>query len=250
MAAALGILGGMGPLASARFLRTVYEMKVTVREQDMPRILLDSDPAIPDRTTAVLAGPAAVERVTAVLAARLRGLLDGGADRVVVACFTAHHFLDGIDAHLRRPVLSLIDRAVADLRTTPGRLLLLATDGTRAARVFERARHWPTVAERVVLPEGADQSRVHRMVYELKRGGSHSSALTEVGALVRRHGCTGVVLGCTELHLVWPQLVARYGRRNVVDALLSIAEKVPTGAWERPDGTQPLESTAPGALAG
>jgi len=239
MAAALGILGGMGPLASARFLRTVYEMKVIIREQDMPRILLDSDPAVPDRTAAVLGGPAAAERVIAALAARLRGLLNGGADRVVVACFTAHHFLDGVDADLRRPVLSLVDRAMAEAHTAPGRLLLLATNGTRAARVFERAPHWPSVAERVVWPEPDDQDRVHRMIYELKRGGSHSAAVTEVGALTRRYGCTGVVLGCTELHLVWPRLVARYGRTGVVDALLSIAENLP-------DASPALEPAAPG----
>src|SRR4029079_293203 len=52
----LGIVGGMGPLASAEFVRTVYEYGLGEREQPSPTVLLYSDPTFPDRTDAFMSG--------------------------------------------------------------------------------------------------------------------------------------------------------------------------------------------------
>jgi aspartate racemase len=54
----LGVLGGMGGLASAEFVRTVYEIsgEVCSREQDAPVVVMYSDPTFPDRTEAFLRG--------------------------------------------------------------------------------------------------------------------------------------------------------------------------------------------------
>src|SRR5689334_6778827 len=51
-----GVLGGLGPLASAEFLATIYEHADASEEQRLPAVLLFSDPAIPDRTEALLCG--------------------------------------------------------------------------------------------------------------------------------------------------------------------------------------------------
>ncbi|MCB1034320.1 MAG: hypothetical protein KDD47_10865, partial [Acidobacteria bacterium] len=51
-----GIVGGLGPLASAEFLLTIYEQYTDVAEQEMPVCLVISDPTFPDRTTRFLAG--------------------------------------------------------------------------------------------------------------------------------------------------------------------------------------------------
>ena len=49
-----GILGGMGPLASAEFLTSIYKLSLGRTEQNMPRLYLVSDPTVPDRTKAIL----------------------------------------------------------------------------------------------------------------------------------------------------------------------------------------------------
>src|SRR5215213_5223714 len=56
--AVLGVLGGMGGLASAEFVKTVYEVSggVSHREQEAPVVLMYSDPGFPDRTEAFLGG--------------------------------------------------------------------------------------------------------------------------------------------------------------------------------------------------
>src|SRR5688572_30476242 len=95
----LGILGGMGPLASAEFLKTIYELNLADPEQKSPACVLYSDPAFPDRTEAIMNGSGGlfVRRLTDALEA-LYGL---GATRLVVSCITSHYFFPQIPANLR-----------------------------------------------------------------------------------------------------------------------------------------------------
>ncbi|MFC4147345.1 aspartate/glutamate racemase family protein [Micromonospora mangrovi] len=228
----LGVLGGMGPLASAAFVQTVYRLNPAPCEQDLPRVLLDSTPAFPDRTEAIRTGRDA--ELVRRLDVHLRRLVDAGAEAVVVACFTAHHFLPRLTPELLPRVRSLIDQTVHGLAHRDGRYLLLCTDGTRQARVFPRHPSWPDVAGRVVWPDEGDQRGVHRTLYRMKRGGALAEAADLVSTLRSRYRCTGVILGCTELHLVGDRLVDRLGGPQVLDPLREIALSL----WTR--APQPL----------
>ncbi|MEV0230720.1 aspartate/glutamate racemase family protein [Nonomuraea sp. NPDC050786] len=221
----LGVLGGMGPLASAEFLKTLYETNLRTPEQDMPRVLLDSDPAFPDRTSAV-GGPAAPE-LGRRLDRSLGELLSRGASALVMACFTAHHFLPLVRPAVRARVTSLVDLTVAGLERAEGKHLMLCTRGTRDTRLFEDAPGWGGVAHRVALPVESDQELVHRLIYRLKADGDRAEAAAEVDRLRRRYGCSGVVLGCTEFHLIARPLADRCGDGNVVDALRTVARTLP-----------------------
>src|SRR5690348_224227 len=76
----LGVLGGMGPLASAAFVNTIYRLNPAPQEQDMPRVLLDSTPAFPDRTEAIRSGHDA--ELVSRLDAHVRALVEAGAESV------------------------------------------------------------------------------------------------------------------------------------------------------------------------
>src|SRR2546428_3051912 len=86
--ATVAVIGGMGPLASAEFVNTVYEQATTDREQEMPRLVLWSDPSFPDRTTALLDGR------SDVLAGHLEHAIPQcdamGAGQGVICCVTVH----------------------------------------------------------------------------------------------------------------------------------------------------------------
>ncbi|WP_051898653.1 aspartate/glutamate racemase family protein [Sciscionella sediminilitoris] len=216
----LGVVGGMGPKASAEFVQTVYRFSEAVPEQQMPRLLLHSDPLIADRTAAIVRG--AGEQLAAELEDRLHGLLRLGATRLLIACFTAHHFLPSIDPAVRSRLISLVDIAVEEITARPGRFLMLCTQGTVEAGIFQGAPDWPGVAGRVVFPEAADQDLVHRMIYRLKEHGADRRNLRDLRALRRRYGCTGLIGGCTEFHLVSSAL-AELGTESIVDPLRAIA---------------------------
>jgi aspartate racemase len=224
--AVLGILGGMGPLASAAFLQTIYEVAVEqvapTAEQQLPRCLLDSDPAIPDRTEAILSGR--TEELTRVVSERVEALVRLGATRVVMTCVTAHHVVDRLDHELRARLISVVDALFAELDVAgEGRFLMLATTGTRKVRTFERSPHWPAVAHRVVLPPPDAQEEIHYLLYRLKREPVTAALAHRFQRLADRFDCHGVIAGCTEMHLV-----TRWGRVHgagpvVLDPLLGIA---------------------------
>ena len=102
-----GVLGGMGALASARFVETLYRRNLSTHEQAQPIVLLRSNPQLPDRTRALLDGRH--EALAEALSAELEALRDSGADRMVMCCFTAHLVWDALPPELSARTVSLLD---------------------------------------------------------------------------------------------------------------------------------------------
>jgi aspartate racemase len=203
----LGILGGMGPLASAEFLHTLYRLNITEPEQEAPPCLLLSDPSIPDRTAAILAGD--TEELVARIDRALAQLAAAGAERIVIACVTAHAVLPEIPEAQRRRVIPLLDLAIDELAAAGRPHLLLATNGTRRARIFERHPRWNEVAGFARWSDDDDQRRVHETVYRFKHAEPDEESLDWIASLPERYGVDGLVFGCTELHLLHRSLARR-----------------------------------------
>lgn len=245
MASALGILGGMGPLASAELLWTFYRLHDLQPEQNAPACILVSAPSIPDRTAAILGGDP--EPVVRGLAAALETLAATGADPLVIACVTAHHFLPEVPEPLRRRVVSLIDLAVADLLADPRPRLMLATHGTRQARLFESHERWGSVAPDVLDLEEEDQRALHDRLYRLKEGEPTGDFLDWLDALAARRGAEGFLFACTELHLLQREAFRRNGGRpdpRIVDPLVTAVRELAPGRGRAP-GSPPTVRPRP-----
>lgn len=102
----LGIVGGMGPLASAEFVKTIYEQSVGEQEQHSPAVLLHSDPSFPDRTQSLLAGE--WEPSLHKLIETLNELHKLGASRIVICCLTIHYLLPKLPRELKSRIISLL----------------------------------------------------------------------------------------------------------------------------------------------
>src|SRR4051795_2524890 len=107
----LGVLGGMGPLASAQFM--VRLTLLTPAEQDQAHIpaVLWSDPRVPPRTAARLAGGA--DPLPALLRG-IRGLEAAGCGAIAIPCNTAHGWFGQMQAATRLPLLHILEAAAAD----------------------------------------------------------------------------------------------------------------------------------------
>lgn len=219
----LGIVGGMGPLASAELVATIYRLNMLEPEQQAPSLVLHSDPSIPDRTTAILAGD------TRELSARLTGALEtlvaSGTERIVIACITAHQVLPEVPEHLRSRVVSLLDLVIDEIRATSGPYLLLASVGTRRARIFERHERWGEVAQRVGFLEGDDQHRLHEAIYRFKQNEPVEPLIPWLESLPGRYGAEGLIFGCSELHLFQRPLARRPCQEavRIIDPLFTVA---------------------------
>lgn len=206
----IGILGGMGPLATADLFRKMVEHTRAGRDQDHPRILVDCNTNIPDRTAALLHG--GTDPVPELTAAA-RNLERGGAQVIAMPCNTAHGFYDAVQAAVAVPVLHMI-RLTAQALTERGvdAAGLLATDGTIQTGIYQRS--FQDTGVTLLTPEAEDQQAVMDLIYRGVKAGRRdfdaSAARRTMEHLLER-GAQTLILGCTELplavelyHLAYP----------------------------------------------
>ena len=222
----LGILGGLGPLASAEFLKTIYEYNSADLEQRCPSCILYSDPTFPDRTTAIASGGSDGILLNRLMEA-IERLCQAGATKIVIACVTIHYLLPRIPSQHRERVISLVDLVIDEVLSAKRKYLLLATVGTRQANIFQAHDRWDLAAQYIVFPSGDDQDQIHKLIYQLKSSGSSDSAIACLDAILRRYEIDGFIVGCTEFHLLTKHLIKQENSNQkyyIVDPLLTFAK--------------------------
>lgn len=223
----LGVLGGLGPIASASFLATIYRNFDKVPEQKMPRILLCSDPTYPDRTENFLNGNE--ERILSLAIRDIGNLLHSGADKVLVCCFTFHYILPRLPDELRKHVISLPSLALKQLKEHPQKTLLLCTKGSRRLEIFEKDPHWKDVEKYIVFPSEEDQNKIHEVIYNLKRNLDPHEGLRHLEKIFSSYNCLSWILGCTELHLLSDLRPRSLENIRFIDALAIAAAQLESG---------------------
>ena len=196
----LGVLGGMGPLASAEFMRSLTLQTPAARDQDHIPTILVSDGRVPDRTAARQGrGPDPLP----ALIRGIRILEAAGCGAIAIPCNTAHGWFDGMAAATSLPILHIVAAAAADLRAqgiTGGRIGLMGTAATLAMRLYED--HLP--GYEVITPSAAEQAELVTPGIELVKANDEAAAyapLAEMAARLHARGARAVVLGCTEIPL-------------------------------------------------
>ncbi|AHB07317.1 hypothetical protein U875_19855 [Pandoraea pnomenusa 3kgm] len=199
----LGVLGGMGPLATADFMRKLVESTPATKDQDHMPVFVHSVPQIPDRSESFLAGS---DAPWPFLLAGLRILESAGAGAIAIPCNTAHLWHSRLAAATQLEVLH-IGRASAEAVTAHPEALrrvgLMATSATIQGRIYHDALHAAGVD--VVVPCARDQhERVSAGIAAVKAGDLARAAamLDRAASQLVDDGAQGIILGCTELPLV------------------------------------------------
>lgn len=202
----LGILGGLGPLASAKFLTSIYTQHVstypTYPEQQLPTVILYSNPQFPDRTDTLIHGK--TQEMLQPTETAIRLLLEAGATQVLMCCFTLHYLLPQINSELCNRMISLPHVALAELIQVDRLALMLCTKGTRRLGIFEADELWPYASRLIVWPDSTSQERIHNLIYKLKAGLNPEIANTIITELCKQYGVDCCVAGCTEFHILSP----------------------------------------------
>lgn len=199
----LGVLGGMGPAATVDFLAKLVAVTDVTNEQDHLRVLVDSNPKVPDRNRAI-AG--AGESPGPALAAMALGLQHAGADLLVMACNTAHAFESAIRDAIDIPFVSIVDEtcdAFERDHSTARRVGLLAAQGALDAGLYQAA--FSSRRHAVVVLDAARQRVFMDLLYRIKRGDLSSDVRDTMRILAEAlvaEGADVVVAACTEVPLV------------------------------------------------
>ena len=163
----IGILGGMGPAATLDCFGKIIQNTPAESDRDHLRVIIDSNPAIPDRIAAILAGgrspvPALIEGC--------RHLAQSGADFVIIPCVTVHFFLAQIRAGSPLPVLSILDAVAEALRRdypTTKTVGLLGTVATVKSGLFQKRLAKDGV--HVLAPDRAQQAKIADAIQDIKK---------------------------------------------------------------------------------
>jgi aspartate racemase len=224
----VGVMGGMGPAATVDFLHKLVDATPARSDQEHIRVLVDSDPRVPDRTAFLLADGADPRPALIRMA---KGLEQSGAELLVMPCNTAHAFADEIAAAVSIPLVDwpgIVADAVAAAEVA--RAGLLATSGTVAAEIFQQALGLRSVE--AVVPEDDAQDQLMRAIYGHDgvksvgpANGKASALVEEVAKGLIGSGADALVVACTDLSALHearpPQVEVR-----VFDAAAVVARHV------------------------
>jgi aspartate racemase len=191
----IGVIGGMGPAATADFLAQLVAGVNAANDTDHPRVLIDSNPHVPDRNAAALHGG---DSPGPALAAMGAALAAQGAQILAMPCNAAHGWADAIMA---APFISMIDAAVAAAMVHQPRCIgVLGVGATLALDLYGRASPVPVL--------NGDLAVVQPAVNAIKAGDRSNAvraALAGEAARLVAAGADVVIAACTEVPLLLGQ---------------------------------------------
>lgn len=201
----IGIIGGMGPEATASLFVKIIKATRADKDQDHFRIIIDNNPKIPDRTAAILGRG---ESPVPAIVKTAKNLEKMGAEIALLPCNTSHYFFDEIQSRLNIPVINMI-AGLADhiSRVYPHikKAGLLATTGTIKTGLYQK--YMPDLQILYPCPV-TQEEKVMRAIYGengIKAGNTSEEPMLllkqAAGELIAA-GAELIIAGCTEIGLV------------------------------------------------
>lgn len=235
---AVGIIGGIGPMATVYFMDMIIEMTDASRDQDHINMLVSNHATIPDRTDYIMGR--SDESPLDVMVEDARMLAKSGCSFLLIPCNTAHYFYKEIERCAGVPVLNIIVETVKfaqERMKQQGRKLrklgIMATEGTVASGTY--SHYAREMGIECVAPDEEYQVKVNHIIYDRIKAGLSvtEDEMMEVIDHLRGKDCDVVVMGCTELSVAYKDLNIGAGHDDVVDSLEALACATVTGCGKK-----------------
>ena len=197
----LGIIGGLGPMATVYFMEMITKMTLAQKDQEHMKMLVVSDPETPDRTAFIL-GESSDDPLPFINRSA-EALEKMGADVIAIPCITAHYFHDKLCRNINAKILNAVDETVLELKKSGVKKAgIMATSGTVRCELFQDAFRKEGIEP--VVPDDETQSLIMGLIYDDIKAGRAPSGETfdRIMGFFGNKGAEKVVLGCTELSLL------------------------------------------------
>ena len=233
----IGVLGGMGPESTAELLARITRSTPAATEQEHLRVIIDSNPKIPNRTDSLLSGES--KAIIEALGQTACNLERAGAEVLCIPCNTAHAYLADVRTAVDIPVLDMIDEAARTAREAFGEGVtvgLLATDGTIRSRLYHDALTNHGLIGMAPTMQGV-QNAVMDALETVKLHGVSEDVYRVLAVAMRDlvgQGATVMIAGCTEISLVFERFSPEI---PWIDPLQVLAEAVVREAMAEKSGS-------------
>jgi aspartate racemase len=221
----LGVLGGMGPAASAEFYSRLTSQTPATCDQEHLQVIIWSDPTVPDRSTSLLLGD---DRPWFKLEAGIIGLKTAGCSHIVIPCNTAHLWYDRM-LSLGVPITHIVDSVTDQLKLLNVKTIgILGTQGTIATGLYQNMlskQGW-----HCIIPTEIELTKFVQPGINLVKAGNmtaaHDMFMPAIDHLIG-NGAQAIVLGCTEI----PLAITENSYKNIplinsIDSLVKAALKL------------------------
>lgn len=197
----IGVIGGLGPLATAHFMEMVTQMTDAKRDQENVDMIVYNFPSIPDRTGYILGS---------ILKSPLPGLMSVGqalvrqrVSCIAIPCVTAHYFHKELQGAIPVPIINGVAETVKLLKEQGIKKVgIMATDGTiRSGLLSKELDHGGIIS---VIPSSKRQEDVMHLIYENVKAGkpAEMERFRRVQQELNDCGAQMILLGCTELSII------------------------------------------------
>ncbi len=219
--APIGILGGMGTVATQHLLQKIVELSKAKKDQDFPSFILYNYSQIPDRTEAIFNKN---KKPATFLIEGLKKLEAASANPLIMDCNSAYAFYDDITEKVKTKTINLIDETSKRLiKKYPSvkKVGILATTGTLKAKLYEKslAKH---ANFEFVYP---NQKKVMKIIYGKK--GIKANNLVQRKKISRvlsnlvKEGAEAIIVGCTDISTLVDEKTTKH---PLVDSTTTLAE--------------------------
>lgn len=219
----LGILGGMGPLATVKLFEDIVLLTKANRDQEHIHIIIDNNTFIADRTNYILDNNSKDPRPELVKSA-LR-LEKAGADFIIMPCNTAHNFYDEIVKNINIPFLNMIEETAKYIEENFKGIIkvgLLATEGTVKAKVYDNI--FNKYGIEIIKPSVENQKYITELIYKIKEDIPQDDLDGVYMTMdeLKEQGAEVFIAGCTEISVA----IDLYDLQgNIIDPMRILALK-------------------------
>ncbi len=227
----LGVIGGMGPLATSVFYDMIIEKTAAKSDQENINMIILNHATMPDRTEAINNGTE--NEVVDLLVCDAKFLEQSGASCVAITCNTAHFMIEKVQKQIGIPIINMIEQSAEDTKKALQRgkeaqngkdsytVGIMATDGTLKIELYQKA--FAKLGIKTVVPNSENQEKLMKIIYDCikqNRSVNHKDFMAVANDLVSK-GCDKILLACTELSV--------YAEQNdlcdfYIDAMQSLAD--------------------------
>jgi aspartate racemase len=183
----IGILGGIGPEASAKFYGEVIKQAQRLNlksNKDYPHIILESIPA-PELLFDNL-------DIT-MYAEGIKNLEKAGSDFIVIACNTAHSFIEEFKKVVNIPIIDLSKEVETILRKKNVKSITVFGSKRTISKLF----HFDNITLKDISDE--ESKEIDSLIFEYNRGSNKELSRKRVIDIVRKYSDSTVLIACTEL---------------------------------------------------
>lgn len=230
----LGVLGGMGPMATSVFFERVIKNTQATCDQEHIEMVILNNTTLPDRTTCIQTGN--YEKFLGEVKKSFEAFEMLGVSHIAIPCNTSHYFYSKLEMMTSIPIINMVDKTVEALSSNisrSSRIGVLGTDGTIKYQVYKDSIEKRDLV--YIAPDDKTQKKVMHAIYSLKA--SEAIQMDEVEEIIEyminSMACDKVILACTELSLLELRNDLKPFCIDAMDILVKESIRLSDKLWQR-----------------